>query len=279
MAMVTASGNNFGTAEEGPEQERPILRPLRAPHAQLVDGAEERQDVLRLQVQADRRGLVLAQEGPDARVVGLRRVDLIQQPAVALAQRLKPHRGDDVGRAVDIVAGHLAGQAVFLFHAFVEACPVGRLQQPDHRGDDAAHLDEIDLLLEDRGGVAVEADDEAALHLQAGALEPLDAFDQVAVAVLDLAAFRQAGLVRRFDADEDRVEARLRPSGRSSSASSARLMETSVLNGMPILPSRHSDQRRQDLGLQDLLVADEVVVDEEDVTAPAHGVQAVQFAR
>ena len=56
------------------------------------------------------------------------------------------------------------------------------------------------------GLIVVEADDESALHLQAGPLDALHVFDQVAVPVLDLAALGQAVLVRGFDADEDLVE-------------------------------------------------------------------------
>ena len=43
-----------------------------------------------------------------------------------------------------------------------------------HGGDDAALLDEAYLLVEDRRGIAVEADDKPPVHLQAG---PLDTFD------------------------------------------------------------------------------------------------------
>ena len=63
----------------------------------------------------------------------------------------------------------------------------------------------------------------------------------------------------------------------SSSGSSARLMEASVLNGMPVLPLRHSINAGSTSVLMLLLVADEVVVHEEDALAPAQRVEAVQL--
>ena len=59
------------------------------------------------------------------------------------------------------------------------------------------------------GRIAVEADDEAGLHLQPGALDALHVLDQIALEVLLLAAFGQAGFIGRLDADEDRCEAGL----------------------------------------------------------------------
>ena len=83
------------------------------------------------------------------------------------------------------------------------------MQQADHGSNDAALLDEFDLLLEDGGRIVVEADDETALDLQAGALDPLDIRHQVTVQVLLLVAFGQAVIVGRLHTDEDSIEAGL----------------------------------------------------------------------
>ena len=66
------------------------------------------------------------------------------------------------------------------------------------------------------GRIAVEADDEAALHLHAMPLDALHVFDEVAVLVVFLAAFGQAFLAGGLDADEDHVEAGLAPSAAST---------------------------------------------------------------
>ena len=51
---------------------------------------------------------------------------------------------------------------------------MGRLQQTHHSRHNPTLLNEVDLLLKDGGRVAVETDDEAALHLQAGAADVPD---------------------------------------------------------------------------------------------------------
>jgi hypothetical protein len=76
------------------------------------------------------------------------------------------------------------------------------LQQSDHRRDDPAFLDEVDLALEGGGRVAVEADDEPGLDLEARPLDAAHVLHQVALEVLLLAALGQAVLLRRLDPDE-----------------------------------------------------------------------------
>ena len=79
MVAINRKGNGqweqLGTTEKRPEQELPIVDALLAHDTQVVDGTEERQDVLKdvLKVQ---RGfnlwrLVLSQEGLDALIVVL----------------------------------------------------------------------------------------------------------------------------------------------------------------------------------------------------------------
>ena len=242
----------------------------------MVNRATKRQNVLQIQVILDLGRVILAQEGEHAFVISLGGINLRQELAITLPQRFEPHLGDDVGRAIHIIAGHFVHQATFLLHALVKPCPGRGLQQADHGGDNAALLDEIDLLLEDGGRIVVKADDETALHLQTGALELLDAFHQVAALVLILAAFGQAAFVGRLDADEHGVEAGL-------GHQAEQLGVVDQVDGH-LGAERHTrlafapfDQRRQDLGLDLLLVADEVIVHEEDALAPTQGVQAIQL--
>jgi len=86
------------------------------------------------------------------------------------------------------------------------------LQQSDHRGDDAALLDKINLALKDGRRVVVKTDDESALHFQS---RPLDAFhvgNQIAALVLALVAFGKARFFRSLDADKNLIERRRGPS-------------------------------------------------------------------
>ena len=111
--------------------------------------------------------------------------------------------------ASTLLPDDVADQPPLGLHPLPQSGRRRRLQQPDHGGDDAAALDEVDLPLEDGRRVAVEAQDEAALHLQPGALDALDVRHQVAAHVLLLVALGQAVLLGRLDADEDAVKPRL----------------------------------------------------------------------
>ena len=150
------------------------------------------------------------------------------------------------------------------------------LQQADHRRDDPAFLDELDLPLKNRRRVAVEPDDEPALHLQPRALDAFHVGDQVAPLVLALVALGQARLLGRLDADEHLVEPRL-------DHQPHQLLIVGEIDGClgvkrdaapAFLPL---DQRRQQVLLERPLVADEIVVHEEDRPAPAEPAEAVQL--
>ena len=154
-----------------------------------------------------------------------------------------------------------------------------RLQQADHRRDDPALLDERDLLLEDGGGVAVEAHDKPTLNAEPGTLELLHVRQQIAAAVLALVTLGEAGVVGRLDADKDLGKPRLDHQTSVSASSSARLMETSVLKGIPRLSLPPLDERREEILFKDGLVADEVIVDEEDRPAATLGVERVEFGQ
>jgi len=144
--------------------------------------------------------------------------------------------------------------------------------------NDAALLYEVNLALEDTGGVVVEPDDEAALHLQAGALHALDVIQQIALAVLVLAALGQALLIGRLDAHEHGIESGLRHEGHQLRVVGQvnRDLRREGNASLALLPL---NERRQQLGLEPSLVPDEVVVHEEDASAPPLGIQSVQFGQ
>ena len=126
--------------------------------------------------------------------------DMIREDLVA------DERHSLLGEIHDRVAGGVAEQTTLAVQPLMEFRAGQGLQQADHRRDDAALLDEIDLPLKDGGRIAVEADDETRLHLHAVALNALHVFDQIAFEVLLLAAFGQAGFIGRLNADEDHGE-------------------------------------------------------------------------
>ena len=114
------------------------------------------------------------------------------------------------------------------------------------------------------GVVVVEADDHAGLHLDAVRLDLADALDQVAAHVLRLLGLLQRRLPRALDADEDGGE-----------VGGAQQLEQLVVlrdvqrdlgvevHRVAVRLAPVGDRAQQLLG--ELLVADEVVVDEEDL--------------
>lgn len=115
------------------------------------------------------------------------------------------------------------------------------------------------------------------LHFHTGALEGFDVGDHVAVAVLLLAAFREAGGIGRFDADENHVEAGIHHGAgkelvigevHGSLGAERKVAVTALPRG----------QRRKQFIAEGAFVADEVVIDEEDAVAPAGAIEVVEFA-
>ena len=161
-------------------------------------------------------------------------------------------------------------------HASDEAGAGWGLEDADHGGDDAAFLDEIDLLLEGFGGVLIESDDEAGLDFDAGALEGFDVGEHVAVAVLGLVAFLEGEGVGGFDADKDHVEAgvgHLAGEGGVVGEVDGGLGAEGD-GAVGFLPM---DEGGEEFFFEEGAMADEVVVDEEDAAAPAGGVDGVEF--
>ena len=142
----------------------------------------------------------------------------------------------------------------------------------------AALLDELDHAFEDIFAVGVEAQDEAAHHLDAVLLDQLDAVQEIAARVLHLVVGDQAQLVGRLNAEEDRGEAgvlhqlqQLQVVGQVQRGFGDKAEGTT----MRLAPLRHRGQ--QLLGAA--LVADEVVVHHKDRIAPACLLQLVQLGQ
>ena len=163
-----------------------------------------------------------------------------------------------------------------MLQTFVKPRAGRGLKQANHRRHDPAFLNEINLPLKDGGCVTVKTDDKASLHLQAGSLDALHIFDQVAVHVLLLATFGQAILIRCLDSDKDLVEPRF-------DHHAHQLLIVDQIDGRfcvkryPQFVFPPFDQGGQQLGLETFLVPNEVVVHEKDARTPPQVIENVQF--
>lgn len=87
---------------------------------------------------------------------------------VALAQLLPAHLLRD-----EIAVGIFLDQSALLFETIVEWRCGNRLQHADHRQCDSVFLDEPELVLKDLFVIAVEADDEPAVDVEAIPVTPM----------------------------------------------------------------------------------------------------------
>ena len=161
------SRDGVGRALERRPQEPPEFATPRREDAQGPDAAGENAEAARAPVRrrlglADRRHEVHA-----AVVVRLRIVELGEQLAVAFEERPLVHRGLEVG-AIELVAVRRDDAKPSLLRK-----PPGELrsgqggQDADHGDRHRERGDEAPLQLEDFRSVAVEADDEAGIDLEA----------------------------------------------------------------------------------------------------------------
>ncbi len=219
----------------------------------------------------------LAQKCPHPAVIRTGGIDRRHQVPVAIAEIVHVHFRHEIGGAIDVVAAGCAEQAAFAAQALVKPGAGQGVEHSDHRGGDAAVLNELDLAAENRKRIRVEADDESALHLEAGALESFDVRQQIPAAVLPLVALRESRLVRSLDADEHGIESR------RHDVAGQRLVIGEVDGRLGIEPERvmprllPTDQRRQQVLAQPALVADEIVIDKKNRTAPTGCDQGVKF--
>lgn len=269
-------GEELAFAQADPGEEFPILVAFTSDDAEADVGAEEGPELDGGEWAAYEGGAVFAEEGLQAGVVVLGGVEVFKELAVAFDEVLDVHARDDVGGAVHVVAGGFTEEAAFAFHAGVEGGAGRGLEDADHGHDDAAFLDEIDLPLEDARGVGVEADDEAALNLEAVLLDGFDAGYEVAATVLDFVALGEAFLGGGFEADEDGVEAGLvqhvHEGGIVGEVDGGFGVEGEAFFAAP-----PGDEGGEQFFEEVAFVADEVVIDEEDGVAPAALVEGIEF--
>ena len=207
-------------------------------------------------------------------------VERREHAPIAGDQYLAVELGLEVERDLDVVAARLVEQAPLAFETGVEVSAAQGGEQADHRDGDARLLDESDLGVEDLRPVAVEAEDETAGDLDALALDGGDGVKEVvvvsALGVLELVCPAQRLGVGAFDAEKGHREAgrnhgiehRLEPC-----QVDARLGVQVERVAALALPVGERVQQAQGF----LLVADEVVVDQENGAAPAERVEAVKL--
>ncbi len=156
---------------------------------------------------------------------------------------------------------------MLLFESFVEFRAWKGNENAYHCRYNPARLDKFDLGVENRRGVVVEANNESALHLDAGFLDIPDTGQEIAVLVLEFAAFLQALLMRGLDADEDDIE----------SCPDHHLHEVFIIGqfygclrikseGL-LSPVQPFDDGRENLRLQLFLVPDKIVINKEDLAS------------
>ena len=163
---------------------------------------------------------------------------------IPLQEFIDSHLGDDVGRTVDLISRARPHEPVLFLKPIEELGPRRGLQHTDHRGDDAAFLDEIDLPLEDGLGVAVEADNKAPMDLQSGTLDDSDILNKIPVLVLELMAFRKTAFIRGFDPDKHGIESG--PDHHVQQLGVVRQIDGRFrVKDTPLFPLAPLDQRRQ----------------------------------
>jgi len=97
-------GNEPGAPELGPKEELLVLKPFLAHKTEPIERPQEREDVREPYPSSYSGWLVFTEKGPDAVVVVLRGIDVLQNSFVAFLQSVQAHRRDDVRRAVHVVS-------------------------------------------------------------------------------------------------------------------------------------------------------------------------------
>src|SRR5256714_11202745 len=271
-------GELLAVLGDGAREEAPELPALAVEYAELDGDARHGQRAAEHRVLV-RRGPVLRhapQAFERALVVLARVVDRPHDRLVALDETGRVHLRHEVQFAVRVLAGAFRYQAALLLQTTPELRVRQRRQQSDHRERNGALAYEVDLPLEDVFRVVVEADDETGHHLHPVTLNLLYGVEHVAARVLPLLRLLEALDHGRLDAEEDAPEVRAPHQLKQPlvvGEVDARLREE--LEGPPValLPGGEVWQQTLDVAL----VADEVVVNDEDRAAPARRAQRVEF--
>jgi hypothetical protein len=116
------------------------------------------------------------------------------------------------------------------------------------------------------GSIAVEADDEPAHDLQPGAVYLFYIQQHIPVFIVHFAALRKAALIRRFDADKDRIESGIGHKGDQFWVIGRVDGRFSKENASFFVPAPF-DQGREQLLLQRAFVSDKIVVHNKKIIA------------
>ena len=203
------------------------------------------------------------EEGIEPREIGVGGIDLAHHADIAVPQLLpaQPER-NDIG-AIGGAVGRI--EPPFLRQPRMERRLRDGGKHAGHRLGNPSLGQETALGVEDRRVVVVEAHDHAAPDLDPGALNPMHLLDHAAAGadVLEFLCLAQRGLIGALDADEDGDDVGLdhqRHQLRIIGEVDGRFGEEGQGIAFLLLPVRQRAQHR----LDGLLVADEVVVDDED---------------
>ena len=181
---------------------------------------------------------------------------------------------EQVGLVDPLGIGLLFDQAPFLFEAMPEAGVGQGLQHAHHRGRNAGAADKTHDAIAGTCFFTIETNNEAGHHPDAVGGDPIDGVFQRTAGVLVLAGQGEAGLIRGFDAQKHRLKAGFGHHlhhfvvGGQIDGGFCGESEGEAALHLPLF-----DGRQQQLGVA--LVADEVVIHQEDGPAPAQVIEGL----
>ena len=207
-------------------------------------------------------------------IQGAERVDVLVGD---LFDRPGWHEVQQVGLVHALGGVFVLDQASFL----LQACPKGRFRQglehAHHRGGDAGAGDEINDAIASAALFTIEANDETSHHAQAIGGDAINGCIKRIAGVLNFPRCFQAALIRGFDAEEDAFKAgvvhhlhHFLVVGQIDRGLGGEAEGIAAL----FLPLANFGQQQ----FRVALVADEVVVDQEDRTAPTQVVEVLQLS-
>ena len=143
----------------------------------------------------------------DALVVGLARVDPLQDRAVSLNELRRVHGGKEVQFVIRVVSVTRIQDPSLLAQTPKELSPWHGLQKPHHGYRDAAFLDKLHHPVKNVLAICIESKDESSHHLHSIALDLGHAVEQAAPSILQLVGRDQTGFIRSLNAQKDRDKA------------------------------------------------------------------------
>src|SRR5688500_7975991 len=211
-----------------------------------------------------------------ATIVLTRFVDRAHDPLITGDESLNIHLGNKVNCGDRIVACRVGAQkTAFFLETLPELRVRQRIQHPDHGHRNRAFANKLDLTFENVFWIVVKPDDEPGHHFHAVALYSADRFKQVA-AVLRLLCFLETLLHRSFDTEKHSTEPGfLHRRQQIVVVSQIHTRFGQQRKGITILLLPIDQRGQQQTHV--LLVADKIVVHDEQWTSPAQPFQFVEL--